>query len=88
MSTSTYFILGGAAVGVLLGYHFATTLIMYTPYRQIHGYIAPTSSTQSIVNASQYSGQVTGAAVMAPVQSGIAAGKEIYSEIQNLFGDN
>jgi hypothetical protein len=88
MSTQTYCILGGLAIGALLGYQFAPRLIGYQPYRFIHDKIAPASPASQIANTAAAVGQVTGSAVMAPVQSAVAAGKEVYSEIQSLFGSD
>jgi len=89
MSHTTYYVLGGLAIGALLGYHFAPKLLTYQPYTWLHGKFAPSGNVASqIVSGASASGTVTGAAVMAPVQSLVATGKEIYSEVQDLFGDN
>jgi len=89
MPNSTYYVLGGLAVGALLGYHFAPKLLTYQPYSWIHAKLAPSGTVAAaIISGAASSGQTAGSAIMAPVQQAVAAGKEIYSEVQDLFGDN
>jgi hypothetical protein len=85
MSNQTLWIVGGLAVGALLGYQFAPKLLPYQPYAWIHGKIAPASQVQKIMDGAQAGGQIIGSALMAPIQSTVAAGKQIYSDLQSLF---
>jgi hypothetical protein len=80
-----YAILGGLAVGALIGYQLAPTLINYPPYSWIHAKVAPTSYASQIVAQAQSAGGILGALANTPLQTAVAAGQEVSSELQNLF---
>ena len=87
MNTQNYYVLGGLAVGALLGYHYAPGIAArrYQPYDWIHSLVNPLNYSQ---HAAVSDGNALGAAAIAPLATYISAGNTAWSELQKLFGSS
>jgi hypothetical protein len=79
-------VVGGLAVGAFIGYQFAPKISGYWPYKSIHVRMTTVSAVvANTANNSLATGQLAGASALAPVQSVVAEGQQIYSGLQSLY---